>query len=277
MNELPENQTVSRQINEAVQGRTITKVCNATKLHKNTFWFGDPLTYEKLLTGKRIVSSESFGMYVDILMEEGTKISFGDGTNLRHGVITQKMPANYQLLLTLDNNTYLVFTVGMFGAIAAYNGIYDDPYYQKSANSISPLSDDFNNVYFDSLFTQNKPALPVKLFLAAEQRIPGLGNGVLQDILFNAGIHPKRQLNTLTDTEKSVLFQSIKRTLKTMTSLGGRDTETDLFGNKGGYKTILSRKTSGDLCPQCGSRIVKEAFMGGGAVYYCPDCQKIQP
>ena len=115
MKELPENQTLSKQINETLKDRVITEVFNATKFHKNTFYFGDPLTYSELLIGRRINSSMSFGMYVDIILDKETKISFGDGTNLKYGTISNKMPNNYQLLLALDNNTYLTFTVGMFG------------------------------------------------------------------------------------------------------------------------------------------------------------------
>ncbi len=43
MKELPENQTLSKQINETLKDRVITEVFNATKFHKNTFYFGDPL------------------------------------------------------------------------------------------------------------------------------------------------------------------------------------------------------------------------------------------
>lgn len=82
MKELPENQTLSKQINETLKDRVITEVFNATKFHKNTFYFGDPLTYSELLIGRRINSSMSFGMYVDIILDKETKISFGDGTNL---------------------------------------------------------------------------------------------------------------------------------------------------------------------------------------------------
>jgi len=114
----------------------------------------------------------------------------------------------------------------------------------------------------------------MKALLATEQRIPGLGNGVLQDILFNSGIHPKRKKSTLSDFEKAELFHSLKTTLNRMTEKGGRDTEKDLFGQNGRYKTTLSKNTVNQPCPNCGATIVKEAYMGG-AVYYCPVCQKL--
>jgi len=272
MKELPENQTIARQINEKLTGKTITGVFNATKYHKQTFFYGDPLTYGKLLIGRKIKSSESYGMYVDILLNNQTKISFGDGTNIKYVVNPGKMPDGYQLLLTLDDNSYLIYTVGMFGLIAAYKGAYDGIYYQKSYQSISPLSKEFDEKYFDDLFTGLRPKLSAKLFLASEQRIPGLGNGVLQDILFNARINPKRQISTFTDADKSLLFQSVKQTLSDMTEQGGRDIETDLSGNRGGYKCILSKNTVNTPCPRCGDTIVKEAS-SGGSVYYCPTCQ----
>jgi formamidopyrimidine-DNA glycosylase len=59
-----------------------------------------------------------------------------------------------------------------------------------------------------------------------------------------------------------------------MLDKGGRDTETDLFGEKGGYHTILSKNTYGQPCPKCGGEIIKENYMGG-SVYYCPSCQPL--
>lgn len=49
-----------------------------------------------------------------------------------------------------------------------------------------PLSDDFSEEYFHRLYGEQDGKLSVKAFLATKQRIPGLGNGVLQDILFHA-------------------------------------------------------------------------------------------
>ena len=114
--------------------------------------------------------------------------------------------------------------------------------------------------------------LSVKAFLATEQRIPGLGNGVLQDILFNAKLNPRRKIGELSDSEIVGLFLSVKNTLKEMTAMGGRDTEKDLFGSDGGYKTKASKFTVGAACPVCSREIVKESYMGG-SVYYCPGCQ----
>jgi formamidopyrimidine-DNA glycosylase len=60
-----------------------------------------------------------------------------------------------------------------------------------------------------------------------------------------------------------------------MTESGGRDTEKDLFGAPGGYRTKLSKNTLAFPCVQCGGQLAKEAYMGG-AVYYCPTCQPLE-
>jgi formamidopyrimidine-DNA glycosylase len=66
----------------------------------------------------------------------------------------------------------------------------------------------------------------------------------------------------------------VKTTLSAMATQGGRDTELDLFGHPGGYKTILCKNTVNKPCPVCGITIKKEAYMGG-SVYYCEKCQKL--
>jgi len=93
--------------------------------------------------------------------------------------------------------------------------------------------------------------------------------------IHNVRQHPKQKVFDLSDGQKGVLFKSLKDTLMAMTSGRGRDTQTDLYGNEGGYKTILSSKTWKNPCPRCGSVIVKEAYLGG-SVYYCSECQKIR-
>ena len=74
--------------------------------------------------------------------------------------------------------------------------------------------------------------------------------------------------------DKTLLFDSIRSTMAEMVAGRGRDTENDLFGRPGGYRTMLSRNTVGQPCPMCDTPIQKEAYMGG-SVYYCPECQEL--
>lgn len=274
MIEIPESRTVAQQVAGMLSGRTITDVFNATHPHKFTWYSGDPADYRALLAGKTILSAEGHGAFVDMLLEDDTHIAVSDGVNLRYYPAEAEIPSKYQLLVTLDDEAFLVFTVAMYGGINAFRGVFDNPYYLGALSKPSPLDERFDAVCFDRLVAGAKPNLSVKAFLATEQRIPGLGNGVLQDILFKARIHPKRKLATLGDRELENLYVVIKNVLREMTAAGGRDTEKDLFGNFGGYRVLLSKNTWREPCPVCGGVLVKEAYLGG-AVYYCPHCQPL--
>lgn len=100
-----------------------------------------------------------------------------------------------------------------------------------------PLSEAFTFDYFLALPAEEKQqAKSVKAILATEQRIPGLGNGVLQDILYNACLHPKRKWNTLSEEEKRVLFSSVKDTLKEMVRQGEGIRRSTFWGSRGSTK-----------------------------------------
>ena len=274
MIEIPESIKIARQINETVQGKTIYRVIANASPHKFAFYQGDPAGYHALLIGQVIGSSIGMGAMIEI-SAGNCQVVLGDGANPRYYDDSSKISAKHQLLLEFDDGSVLVCSVQMYGTVLAFmKGTYDNKYYLIAKEKPSPLSDDFDKNYFDSLYTEALGKLSAKAFLATEQRIPGLGNGVLQDILFHAGIHPKRKMKTITEKEYTGLFRSIKDTLAEMTMLGGRDTEKDLFGKAGGYQTILSKNTVGRPCPVCGSAIQKTSYLGG-AIYWCPDCQRL--
>lgn len=273
MMELPETIVITQQANETLKGKKIMHVFNATKAHRFTFYHGDPQEYGQQLIGKTIQSAVGYGMFLDLQLTNGAILSLGEGTLLKYGACGDKIPANYQLLLGFEDDSFLVLTVSLYGFIGVYtDGIIDEKYHKSNKERISPLDDNYTEGCFYHLIAESKKNLTAKALLATEQRIPGVGNGVLQDILFNARINPKRKVSTLSDTEKTNLFQSLKMTLKEMVLKGGRDTQSDLYGNNGGYRTILTSKTWKIPCPVCGNHIVKESYMGG-AVYYCPNCQ----
>ena len=274
MLEIPEAVVVSQQINETITGRKIVKVVAASSPHKFAWFFGEPSDYDALLHGRIIGKAFAYGGRVEIEAEDAV-LHFGDGVILRYYETGEKLPAKHQLLITFNDGSSLVGTVAMYGGLWAFTpGMMDDNFYYTAAkNAISPLSDAFDYTYFLKLFDEKSLKMSAKAFLATEQRIPGLGNGVLQDILLNAKIHPKKKMNTLSDEQQRGVFDSMKSTLVAMKNGGGRDTERDIFGNKGGYKTKLSKNNTAMLCPDCGGTVKKEPYMGG-SVYFCEDCQE---
>jgi formamidopyrimidine-DNA glycosylase len=274
MIELPEAAVLAKQIDDTLAGKRIRNVIAAQTPHKLAWYFGDPQEYGGLLTGKTVSKATAHGGMVEITADNA-KLLFSDGVNLRHYGPGDKLPGKHQLLLEFDDGSFLVGWVQMYGGLSAFpEGENDNKYYLVARERPSPLSDDFDEAYFESLVNDAATKLSLKAFLATEQRIPGLGNGVLQDILFNAKMHPKTKMGALSRTDRRSLFNSIKNTLSEMTVKGGRDTESDLFGRRGGYRTKLCKNSAGRPCPICGTLIKKEAYLGG-SIYYCPGCQRV--
>ena len=272
MLELPEAITIAGQMNDAVVGKRVRRVLPPTKAHKFCWYAGDPAEYDAAVSGSSIQSAQGFGIFAEVAFDNGKRLCFNDGVNARL-INRGDAPQNYQLLMEFEDGTALVFTVAMYGSIILHDGSYDNEYYLNSKTAISPFSDVFEP-YYRVLVAGSKPTLSAKAFLATEQRFPGIGNGVLQDILFAAGIHPKRKIGTFSKVEQDTLLSCIVSVLHDMTEHGGRDTEKDLFGRPGGYRVKLSKNTLASGCPRCGAPLVKEAYLGG-AVYYCPSCQPI--
>ncbi len=275
MLEIPEAATLSRQLTDTVAGKEIRSAAANTSPHKLTWYFGDPLSYNMLLSGKRIDSIHALGGNVEIRMGN-TRLLLQDGVNLRLLKPGAPIPTKHQLHLSLEDGSSLVGVVQMYGGISAFiDGENQNPYYLVAKEKPSPLTDAFDEAYFTALFNcKGFAKLSAKAFLATEQRIPGLGNGVLQDILYRARLHPKRKMGTLSDAELTALCRAVKQTLAAMAQAGGRDTERDLFGNAGGYVSILSKNTVDMPCLVCGSDIKKEAYLGG-SIYYCTGCQPL--
>lgn len=258
MIEIPEALVLSKQLNETVKGKRIKSVTAAKSPHKFTWYFGEPAEYEPLLLGKTIEKATAYGGRVEI-EAEGAIFHFGDGVTLRYYEQGEKPPEKHQLLTVFEDDSFMVATTAMYGGIwCCKRGEFDDNEYVKAAKeAVPPLSSAFNYDYFLSLFTEESGKMSAKAFLATKQRVPGLGNGVLQDILLNAEIHPKTKISSLSEDEKKQLFNSLKLTLARMVEQGGRDTEKDLFGKAGGYKTKLSKTNKLCICPNCGGGVKK--------------------
>lgn len=275
MIELPEAHSIAGQITSTVAGKKIASVIAGHTPHKLAWYYGDISKYSDLLVGKIVLRAEAYGGLVEI-KAGSANVLFGDGINMRFHEASERRPQKHQLLLEFEDDTALSASVQMYGGVGAFEeGELDNPYYLMAKGKPSPLIEAFDAGHFESIVSEpNVQKLSLKGLLATEQRIPGLGNGVLQDILFNSRMHPKKRVSTMDPEEVAVLFKSVKDTLGKMTAQGGRDTEIDLFGRPGGYGTILSKRTVGKPCPVCGTLIKKEAYMGG-SIYYCAGCQKI--
>ncbi len=202
MIEIPEAITLAGQINQTLKGKRIQSVEAAGSPHKFAWFTGEPSEYNARLQGKTIDAAYAYGGRVEI--EIGDMIlNFNDGVNLRFLEKGDKPPAKHQLLIWFEDQTAFFCTVAMYGGIfCCRKGEMDDFYSTVSREKPAVLSNTFDYEYYLALYDEKSLKMSAKAFIATEQRIPGLGNGVAQDILLNAKLHPKRKMNTVSDAEK---------------------------------------------------------------------------
>ena len=242
MIELPEALTLADQLNKTIARKRVVKVTAGHTPHKLAWYYGDPDKYSSLLVGKTIDEAVGYGALVEIKAETSA-ILFGDGVSLRFHDRNNSLPAKHQFLVEFDDFSAISACIQMYGGVGCVGeGTLDNRYYKVAKEKPSPLGDGFSTEYFDRLVSAPEvQKLSAKALLATEQRIPGIGNGVLQDILFKAGVHPKKRILAFSGNDKKAMFDSIKTVLLDMSDRGGRDTETDLFGNPGSFLPATAR------------------------------------
>jgi formamidopyrimidine-DNA glycosylase len=229
-----------------------------------------------LFNGKTFKQAYGFGSWVEMKFEDRI-LAVSEGTGLLYTDQENKLPEKHQMLLKFDNGSMICAYVKMYGAVVGTkDSEYKNKYYIVAKEKPSVFSEDFDLEYFETIMEdEGLQKLSIKAFLATEQRIPGLGNGVLQDILFNSKIRPREKAKNISKKQRDFLYQTIISTLREMTEQGGRDTEKDLFGNNGGYQTKMSKNTVNQPCQVCNTNIVKASYMGS-SIYFCPICQHLK-
>lgn len=273
MIEIPESLVLAEQLNKTVNGKKIVSVETEHTEHKFAWYEGDPQKYDEKMAGQVIGRCTGIGSMVEMEVGEYSFVA-GDGTNIRYYDAGEKLPERYQTRIVFEDGSSLLYTVQMYGSMfLIIPQKYENPYYLAAKQKPMPGTEVFDYPYFCTLAQGLSKGTSAKAFLATEQRIPGLGNGVLQDILLESGIHPKRKILTLSDEDFMRLYDTTVRLLTEMKNTGGRNTEKTLFGEAGGYETKLSRKNIG-YCPHCGGPITKMAYLGG-TVYFCSTCQPL--
>lgn len=293
---LAENQVISNQLQSTVIGKTIVKVIVNQNPHTFVWFATEPQyifaaaevsnkqaeQYEALLTGKVIEASEvHFGSYstYNFLYVGDRALMFSLPT--RYYAPGEKPPKRHQLYLTFNDGSSLALCGSLGGTIYLFrvdeNGFAVD-YPPPDVPSV--LSEDFSEAFFIHMIERTdlaklKPAKTVKCFLATNNRIPGLENSILHEILWEAQVNPKSDMAALDEAAYKRLYAAIKKVFPAVIAAGGLDTGKDIFGNPGGYVTKAGRNTLDKPCARCGEIIAKEPHLGG-VVYYCPKCQLVQ-
>jgi formamidopyrimidine-DNA glycosylase len=116
---------------------------------------------------------------------------------------------------------------------------------------------------------------PVKAFLLDQRRIAGVGNIYADEALFRARIHPLRPAGALTARQWDSVAEAVRETLRAGLAAGGAtiDDFRHADGVSGAFQDeFLVHRRQGDPCPACGAPVVK--FVAGGrGTYACESCQ----
>jgi len=270
--EFPELTLLSRQMTKEILGKRISKVEVANPKCLNI-----PLKkFQKTVVGKTIKSVEGRGKWLFIKLDSDHVLLFnpGMGADVIYFKPRDKLPEKYQIKFILDDKTGFTVRVWWFCYLHLMHANKLDEHKLTAKLGITPLDKKFTLNYFKQLL--DKKGGNIKTFLLDQKNIAGIGNVYIQDILFNAKLHPKRLISSLTNIEIEALYKSIKSVLKESIELGGLAYEKDFYGKKGKYgsEQFKIAYKPGKPCPICQTTIQK-IKTGSTSSFICPNCQPL--
>ena len=278
MIEMPEAYTIAAQMNENLVGKTIEQFSLGNVTHK-FLWLNRPDgEYEVLLQGTTIEGASSFGRSIYLNTTDYVLWWSDAGGKILYHQPGEGLPKKYHLVTHFTDGSALSYSLRMWGACK----LVDCPASgtkPEEETGLPPLHPDFTFQRFDQMLEAypEKTGKGIKGFLVATgyaipDPINGLGNAIVQDILFKARLSPKRKIMDILPEERNHLFKAIQNTIQEAVDLGGRYDEFDLFGKRGGYIRLMDSKSAGTPCIRCGKDIQKISYLGG-ACYLCTNCQ----
>jgi formamidopyrimidine-DNA glycosylase len=279
--ELPEVETIRRQLAPALEGRRLTRV---QVLDSRWCEPAPPEAVSDALDGRRIDALGRRGKYLIVSVEDDI-----------HLVMHLRMTGNLLLVPATEDrddrahlrvrfelgrtrgrpSEHLLFVdVRRFGTGDVLLGSDALAEYFASRLGVEPLSPDFTAEAMRALARGRKQ--PVKAFLLNQERIAGVGNIYADEALFRAKIHPLRPVGTLKRPQIEALRAGVVESLELGIDSKGAsiDDYRQVDGARGSFQDrFLVHTREGEPCPRCGTPIQKLRAAGRGT-YVCPNCQR---
>lgn len=145
----------------------------------------------------------------------------------------------------------------------------------KNAHGPEPLSRDFTLPYFENILARYAKR-PIKQVLLDQKLIAGIGNIYADESLFLAKVLPSRKAGLLKPAETTNLYGKIVGVLKLAIKKKGTSSRNyrRVDGGVGGFVNYLNVYGRGNApCKVCGTKIKKIKLVGRGT-HFCPKCQK---
>lgn len=277
--ELPEARILAGQMDEELRGKRIGSCSleDYERLQRVGFLNKDVRDFDRLVDG-RIERVVSRGNVILVELDKGMNLliapEYGGRVLYHAGVDT--VPEKHHLKVDFADGTALTVRLASMGVIQAV----DDTNLEKSyvyrrdfSERLSPGDEaEFTLERFSELLKERSQQLK-QVLVGKDAVVVGISNSAFQDVVYRAGLHPKRKGSELSDGERRALYDAMKLVLQERTRFGGKDQFIDLYGNRGGYTPAMGPNMKQQACPLCGTPI-ERLSVGGGQVYFCPKCQK---
>ena len=268
MPELPDLVYIASHLNSATVGRTIVEV-----QVKQPIVIRDTLDipFDVALIGKIISSVTVHGPFLTFGFTEGIElvINLMRAGGLQHQFPHEKPEGYFCFGLSLNDGTRL--NLGdeqrMAKAYLIRRGLYQlIPKY--ATQGIDIRSPEFTPDEFRRLASASKRK-QVRVFINDHTILSAIGNAYADEILFEAGIHPKTFVGKLTPDDIDTLFHSILHVMKwgiEKVTAAHRPIHVKVRDH------VRVRNRKGKPCPRCGTTIRREGVRGHD-VFFCPRCQ----
>jgi formamidopyrimidine-DNA glycosylase len=272
MPELPEVETIRRQLAPAVQGRAIV---SAEILDARWTRPGAPAPVQESLRGSVVRELGRRGKYLVWALSDERYL-------LMHLRMTGTLlldpdadPPHTRVRMELDDGHRLVYVdPRRFGTGHLVLGAAAREAYLDERIGVEPLTPSFTPEHLRAL-ARGRVA-PVKAFVLDQKRIAGVGNIYADEALFRARIHPLRPAGRLRRAELERLREGIEAALRAGIDAKGAsiDDFRHIDGARGAFQNqFLIHRRAGEPCPRCGANIVKLVVAGRGT-YVCERCQR---
>lgn len=257
MPELPEVETLCRQLQKKIAGKKII----------DSEIYDSKLAHVKNLQGRTITAVKRNGKAIEIILNDGDSVLIHlrmTGRLLWQKEADKPKHSRWRIILP-ESNLYLV-DPRRFATIMVL------------PTNTFPAAKDVMQGFDEKTFIakQGRRKINIKNLLMDQKAIAGIGNIYACEILHAAGINPERMAATLTDKEWQRIFSKSKSILKKAIEKRGTSISDwrDLYGREGENQFELKAYgREGEKCLRCGGTIVR-IKQGGRSTFYCPDCQK---
>jgi formamidopyrimidine-DNA glycosylase len=271
MPELPEVETICRQLAPHLEGRRLTQV-----EIRDPRWTRpvEPQTVEMGLRGAVVERVSRSGKYLVWTLSRERYL-------LMHLRMTGALlfdpsvdPPHLRAHFTLDSGQRLIYVdPRRFGTGHLVVGSAARDAYLESRLGVEPFTPAFTAEHLRRL-ARGRTA-PVKSFLLDQRRIAGVGNIYADEALFRAGIHPLRPAGRVTPAQWVGLRDAIEGALAAGIEAKGAtiDDFRHVDGARGSFQDrFLVHRRGGEPCQRCG-RTIRKIVVGGRGTYVCERCQ----